>query len=46
MRDKVYTYDTAITEVSGTGLRIEMAEELAIDVKGMTKRFDGPPGVH
>lgn len=30
MRDKVYTYDTAITEVSGTGLRIEMAEELAI----------------
>ena len=30
VRDKVHTYDTTITEVSGTGLRIEMAEELAV----------------
>jgi Domain of unknown function (DUF4115)/PilZ domain len=29
-RDKVHTYDTTITEVSGIGLRIEMAEELAV----------------
>jgi hypothetical protein len=28
IRDKVYTYDATITEVSGIGLRIEMAEEL------------------
>jgi hypothetical protein len=29
IRDKVYTYEASITEVSGIGLRIEMAEELA-----------------
>ena len=28
VRDKVYTYDATITEVSGLGLRIEMAEAL------------------
>lgn len=28
IRDKVYTYDATITEVSGIGLRIEMTEEL------------------
>jgi len=30
VRDRVYTYDTSITEVSGIGLRIEMAEELTV----------------
>jgi hypothetical protein len=30
IRDKIYTYDITITEVSGTGLRIEMAEELKV----------------
>ena len=30
IRDRVYTHDTTITEVSGTGLRIEMAEELTV----------------
>jgi len=30
VRDKVYTFDTTITEVSGTGLRIEMSQELAV----------------
>jgi hypothetical protein len=30
IRDKIYTYDITITEVSGTGLRIEMAEALNI----------------
>lgn len=30
VRDKVYTYDTTITEVSGIGLRIEIAEELTV----------------
>ena len=30
IRDKVYTYDTTITEVSGIGLRMEMAEELTV----------------
>jgi len=30
VRDKVYTYDSTITEVSGIGLRIEMAEELTV----------------
>src|SRR5260221_12369747 len=30
VRDQVYTYDTTITEVSGIGLRIEMAEELTV----------------
>ena len=30
VRDKVYTYDTTITEVSGIGLRIETAEELTV----------------
>jgi hypothetical protein len=30
VRDKVYTYDTTITEVSGLGLRMEMSKELAI----------------
>jgi hypothetical protein len=30
IRDKVYTYDITITEVSGSGLRIEMAEELTV----------------
>jgi len=30
IRDKVYTYDTTITEVSGIGLQMEMAEELTV----------------
>jgi hypothetical protein len=30
VRDQVYTYHTTITEVSGIGLRIEMAEELTV----------------
>src|SRR5579862_5857942 len=30
IRDRIYTYDSTITEVSGTGLRIEMAEELKV----------------
>lgn len=30
IRDKVYTYEGTITEVSGIGLRIEMADELTI----------------
>jgi hypothetical protein len=30
IRDKLYTYDITITEVSGIGLRIEMAEELKV----------------
>lgn len=30
IRDKVYTYDTTITEVSATGLRIEMTDELRV----------------
>lgn len=30
VRDKVYTYDATITEVSGIGLRIELAQELTV----------------
>src|ERR1700739_2183015 len=30
IRDKLYTYQITITEVSGIGLRIEMAEELKV----------------
>ena len=30
IRDKLYTYEITITEVSGIGLRIEMAEELKV----------------
>jgi hypothetical protein len=30
IRDRAYTYDATITEVSGIGLRIEMAEELKV----------------
>jgi hypothetical protein len=30
IRDRIYTYDITITEVSGAGLRIEMAEELKV----------------
>src|SRR5512141_1368844 len=30
IRDRVYTHDITITEVSGGGLRMEMAEELTV----------------